>query len=163
MRKTLIVGVLLATALLVLGACAPVRTPAPTPAPTEGIPEPTPGAITHLKFKFATRENWDADAEVDGLVVRFQPRDKDEIPVTAPGTTSAELWETNSLGEKKQLLQKWQGIQVTKEDYDSDGAKVRLEYNFQPKAHQYAVLVVTFTTQEGNSFSDESCTLMGLE
>ena len=39
MRKTRIIGILLITILLVLGACAPKPVPAPTPPP---VPAPTP-------------------------------------------------------------------------------------------------------------------------
>jgi hypothetical protein len=79
MHKTQIVAISLVIVLLLLGACAPAPTTTQTPAlaPTAPTPAPTPTPIVPTEKQgikdlatisiTAVSQNWDADAEDDGI------------------------------------------------------------------------------------------------
>ena len=155
--KRLIIG-LIVVMLLVPFSCAP-----PAPAP---MPAPAPTKIaTILDIGYPLAQNWDADADIDGLELYLTPKDEEGIIVQAPGVVSAKLWLERTFlegGGKGDLVQEWNDIQVKKDDYYLWlGAKIRLEYKgFRPKQMQFGILEVTFITPDGKSFSARAISVM---
>ncbi len=136
-NKTWLIGILL-VGVLVLSGCTSKPTysgddgssAGQTSAPaTNGnsLPE-----VVTLDLFLPQMENWDGDAEVDGIEVTLQPRNKDDDIVKAQGTLTARAYtsglDTSTFKHVKgELLQEWKNIPVG-QDYGFLGTKVRLEF-----------------------------------
>ena len=128
----------------------------------ESEEEPTQTTtVTTLDIGYPHAENWDADAEKDGLIIEMKPLDKDEKLVKAAGTVSAKLWEKDywAEDEKGDLLQEWKTIQIKTSDYKKlyewsdehwSGAELRLAFETDI-TEDSGILEITFTTG-GSSF-----------
>jgi len=150
MRVLSVVVAMLVVLALSWGCATP--TP-PVPAGGGQPTSPSSGVVTLDIFGFTMAENWDADPEVDGIVVEIWPKDAEDHTVEAAGTVSAKLWLQKSIlePEKGELIQTWTNIPVSEEDYGFiGGAILRLEYHaFAPTGDQWGILEVTFTNPDG--------------
>jgi len=154
--KRLAIIVILSSILLCSFGCA---IPKPS-APTDGGEGTTPSltGVAYLDMDDACYRNTDADPKADELQVHIQPYGINDTPIDAEGVVSAKLWLATGLfkdvNKKGQLLQEWYGIHINKDDYGSQGALLRLEYNeYVPEEGDYGILEVTFDTPDQKSFS----------
>lgn len=177
-RPTLLWGLVTAIGFVVfmVGVAAQSTAPPKTPAPAEpssGDGATTPAEETASRTQvvtigdiYATAKNWDADPEVDGLELHLTPKDAEDHMIETAGTVGAKLWlEKSPLegGGKGELIQEWQNIRVTPNDYGLImGATIRLEYSgFQPDKYQLGILEVTLETPDGETFSSQAECLLG--
>ena len=155
--KRLAIIVILFSILLCFFGCA---IPKPS-APADGGEGTTPSltGVAYLDMDDARYRNTDADPKADELQVNIQPYGINDTPIDAEGVVSAKLWLATGLfkdvNKKGELLQEWYGIHISKDDYDSLGAIVRLEYHngYVPEEGDSGILEVTFTTPDQKSFS----------
>ncbi len=130
----------------------------------EGI-TPSSAGVAYLDMDDACYRNTDADPKADELRVAIQPYGINDTPIDAEGVVSAKLWLATGLfkdvNKKGQLLQEWYGIHISKDDYGSQGALLRLEYNeYVPEEGDYGILEVTFTTPDQKSFTAQDLCMM---
>ena len=117
---------------------------------------------------FVTAENWDADAENDGLEFTLFPKDADGDNVKVDGILNATLWRSTLSTQtfenvKVRIIKTWDSVQINKDDYDFVGVKVRLEFDedYEPVGLQTGLLEIQLNTQ-GRSLKAESGVLLGL-
>ena len=118
----------------------------------------TPPDVTAIGFILSASVNWDDDPAPDGVAFALRPQDADGFMVKAEGNLSAKLWsQPDRFAEKKgELIQEWNGIHVTRRDYDKRdlAARIRLEYaDYKPTRGEGGILEVIFTLPEGESFT----------
>jgi hypothetical protein len=118
----------------------------------------TPTDVTAIGFIVSASVNWDDDLEPDGVAFALRPQDADGFMVKAEGILNARLWSQPDrfAGEKGELIQEWNGIRVTRRDYDKGdlAARIRLEYaDYKPALGECGILEVTFTLPGGKSFT----------
>lgn len=116
--------------------------------------------VATLNLWLASPENWDADAETDGIEVTISPKNSADRLVKENGTVSAKFyWDIGLMDYKKgSLIQEWTDIPISEDDYDFRGAKVRLEYSPDfdlSKVDSFAtgILELTFKTTDGSEFN----------
>jgi len=118
----------------------------------------TPPDVTAIGFIVSASVNWDDDPAPDGVAFALRPQDADGFMVKAEGNLSAKLWsQPDRFAEKKgELIQEWNGIHVTRRDYDKRdlAARIRLEYaDYEPAPGECGILEVIFTLPSGKSFT----------
>jgi hypothetical protein len=118
----------------------------------------TPPDVTAIGFIVSASVNWDDDPAPDGVAFALRPQDADGFMVKAEGNLSAKLWsQPDRFAEKKgELIQEWNGIHVTRRDYDKRdlAARIRLEYaDYKPTLGECGILEVIFTLPGGKSFT----------
>jgi hypothetical protein len=166
-KKTMLIAGLIFVLIVALSGCTskePVTagsesdTTAPGNTQVQGSQNKT--EVKSLDLFLAMGDNWDADAETDGIKLTLQPKDSKGNTVKANGTLSARLYENitgMSLDNKKgDLIQEWNNIKINKNNYEIFGVEVQLEYkpDFSPKAsYETGWLDITFKTEDGKEFS----------
>jgi len=132
----------------------------------EEIAEALEKNVTHLEIECNYPENWDADADDDGITYSLRPLADDNSIVPIEGTVEAQAYERiqiDELGmefEKGKLLytgtNTLEGKERLKYFTTWDGYSIRLDWdNVQPypaSSDDYGILYVTFTDNEGKSF-----------
>ncbi len=134
-------------------------------------PEPkSTKAVTHLEIDCFASDNWDADAEDDGITYSIKPLSTDKTIIPIEGTYLTEVYErvqTDSLGftfEKGNLVYSSKGSFIGTErlDHFNDwiGYKVQLPWDEVLLSHldeeAYGIMYVTFTDLDGNSFQGKT-------
>jgi hypothetical protein len=132
------------------------------PAPSSSN-NPQPTTVTTIGTVYMLGKSWDADPEVDGLSFNLQPQDADGNNVDSAGTVSIKLWkmievsfENKCLKRSQDLLEEWNIIPISSNDYGFMGAEVKTEYKiYKPTSDQYAFgcAEITFTTSDGKNFT----------
>lgn len=107
-------------------------------------------------------KNWDEDPEIDGLKFYLFPKNRYDNAVRSPGTISIKLWRIIKLGEryecsqeKEDLLERWDNLSVTADDYGVMGATIGVGYReYKPTKDKYAMgcAEAVFTTPDGRNF-----------
>lgn len=121
--------------------------------------------ITSVKYSISASVDWDKDQAADGVQFRIRPLDDYGLLVKDNMVVNAKIWklldENNS--DNITLLQEWDGINITKKDFDQYGAVVRLEFtNYVPLAPDKGKLWVEAFVPDGRNFSfQESNILLG--
>jgi|GEM_PF-3489143 len=114
----------------------------------------TPTEVTYIKKGFTAADQWDSDAQVDGLKVRLKLYSKNDLIIKEDGTLEVVLYEKlfdddgNPL--KGNELDRWT-VKVTKEDYDAGELIKKLEYH-KPVAADFGWVEVTFTAEDGSRY-----------
>jgi hypothetical protein len=148
--------VLLLIAVLICGLILGCATPTTTPT------SPSTTQVVAIDIGSPAAKNWDSDPEIDGIEFNLTPKDLPGKIVQTPGTVSAQLWLraeftpgiTRYEAMKGELVHQWSGIKITKSDYTSSGARIRLEYgSFKPDYLKYGILEVTFETPDAKKFT----------
>ncbi len=142
-------------------------------------PEETLPKVQTIGDVFITAENWDADAEVDGLEFTLNPEDRNGKLVETPGTVVVKIWQpkcteylygscmdTSCVMEDEYLIETMT-VPLTTENYDMWGATIRAEYKtYQVTSDEFKTgcVKVNLTTPDGKSFValDDSVYLNGL-
>lgn len=114
-------------------------------------------------------ENWDADADVDGLEVELRPLDSSDSLVKTAGTVHATLYNQNynPMGDntKGSEIQSWD-VSISEDDFDFWSVVLRLEYkaDYQPSDMDMGWFELTLTTPDGKTFEvrDDSVFVAGL-
>lgn len=122
-----------------------------------------PTTVQTIGSIYISAKNWDSDAEADGLSFDLSPQDADGAQVSSAGIISIKLWkmvqvnyENKCLKRDQDLLEKWDSIPITDDDYSFVGAEVKAEYkSYKVTSDAYAAgcAEVIFTTQDGKSFT----------
>lgn len=107
-------------------------------------------------------KNWDEDPGIDGLEFYLFPKNRYDIAVRSPGTISIKLWRIIKVGEKyecsqtkEDLLERWDNLSVTADDYGVMGATIGVGYReYKPTKDKYAMgcAEAVFTIPDGRNF-----------
>lgn len=129
-----------------------------TAAASQPPAEEAGAEVQTIDLGWPTPENWDADAETDGIEFNISPKDSKGDTVVTDGTINAKLYENVGFAadQKGDLIQEWNNIKVSKDNFSFMGAKVRLEYKSGFKTTEpYAQgwLDITFVTPGGKEFN----------
>lgn len=133
------------------------------------IPPKHETSVQYLGETYASAKNWDADAQIDGIEFRLEPKDTSDKLVSESGTLKAQLFQIayikeypsqlSTVSARGSLIASWENITVSETDYTAySGAKVRLSYdsvNFDPRmlSLEYGWLDVTFVTPTNKTFN----------
>jgi len=117
--------------------------------------------VTTIGSVYPMVKNWDSDPEADGLEFYLSPKDSKDKLVTTGGALTAKLYATSIMGTKLDLIQEWDSVAVTKDNFDYMGAKIRLEYknDFTPSQSAIGWLEITFKTSDEKEFSTKNETI----
>lgn len=130
-----------------------VSTPLSNSDLTSGI-STEPGEVAYIKRGFTTADQWDSDAEVDGLKVKLKIYDKNDIIIREEGTLEAVLYEklfdSNDNPLKGNELDRWT-VKITKEDYVDDELNKKLEYH-KPIPADFGWVEFTFIAKDGSRY-----------
>lgn len=122
--------------------------------------------VTHLEIDCGYSDNWDADADNDGITYDIQLLSSDNTVVPLEGTFETKVYEripTDDWGfefEKGKLLYSMTGDlkgQDRLQYFDSwSGYSVQLSWDdvesYMASSNDYGIMYVTFTDLDGNSF-----------
>lgn len=122
--------------------------------------------VTHLEIDCGYTDNWDADADDDGITYDIQPLSSDNTVVPLEGTFETKVYEkvpTDEWGfefDKGKLLYSMTGDlkgQDRLQYFDSwSGYSVQLSWDdvdsYMASSSDYGIMYVTFTDLDGNSF-----------
>ena len=121
--------------------------------------------ITSVKFSVSASVDWDNDCQGDGVQFTLRPLDDTGFLVRGNLLVNAKLWKQqgDNDSDNMTLIQEWEGIRVTKKDFDDYGAGIRLEFtNFVPSPPDNGILAVDAYSPDGRKFSfQESNVLLG--
>jgi hypothetical protein len=112
--------------------------------------------ITSVKFSVSASVEWDNDFQGDGVQFTLRPLDDTGFLVRDNLLINAKLWKQqgDNNTDNLTLIQEWEGISVTKKDFDQYGAGVRLEFtNYVPSQQDSGILAVEAFAPDGRKFS----------
>jgi len=135
-----------------------------------GLPEEQQQIVEATKVQAVTTilaraRNWDLDPETDGIEFTLSPKDAEGNLMVTDGIASARLWyavyDENYNRVKGNLIQEWNNVPISKENYDFYGTKIILEFvNFIPQPNDYGFFDVTLITPDGKSFTSKETLLV---
>jgi len=111
--------------------------------------------VTYIKKGFISADQWDSDAEVDGLKIRLKLYDKNDLLIKEEGTLEVVLYEKlfdedyNSI--KGNELDRWT-VKITKDGYESGELTGKLEYH-KPITADFGWVELTFTAKDGSKYN----------
>ncbi|HGJ64171.1 TPA: hypothetical protein ENS27_02140 [bacterium] len=122
--------------------------------------------VTHLEIECSGSDNWDADADDDGITYYLKPLSSDETIVPIEGTFETKVYEkvqTDDWGyefEKGKLLYTRTGNLEGQERlnyFDTwNGYKIALSWDdvqsYMASSSDYGLIYTTFTDKQGNKF-----------
>jgi hypothetical protein len=122
--------------------------------------------VTHLEIDCGISDNWDADADDDGITYKIKPLASDDSPVPLEGSYETKVYEKVKADEwgfkfkKGKLLYSKKGElkgQDRLQDFDTwSGYSVQLSWDdvesYMASSSNYGIMYVTFTDLDGNDF-----------
>ena len=134
----------------------------------QDIAEAMAKEVTHLDLSCGYSDNWDADAEDDGIIYYVEPKSSDDTTVPLEGVVETKVYEMVKTGEWGEY-EKGELIYINSFDLNGndrlqyfdtwDGYGVKLSWeNINPymaSSSDYGILNVKFTDLESNLFEAE--------
>lgn len=126
--------------------------------------------IQTLGEVYVSAENWDADAEIDGLEFTLRPRDLNDNMIPTDGTVKAKMWEYRCVDRdiifedvyckkedcgNNEPTENW-SIGIKKDGFGYSGTKIRLEYkeyNITDDEYKKGCLEIVLVTPDGKEFT----------
>lgn len=114
----------------------------------------TPTEIAYIKKGFTAADQWDSDAQVDGLKVKLKLYNKNDLIIKEEGTVEVVLYEKLFDSDDNPLkgneIDRWT-VKVTSEDYDAGELIKKLEYH-KPVIPDFGWVEFTFTANDGSRY-----------